>query len=192
MLYNGSPSEALQMASEVLSVYWELVTTSDAPVDWRCQHEYSESFSSTTELYSESPTPHFTGENFSLRLLQGSVVQTSGGRWTTVCPSLQTVMVGSQWRPLREDRSETCTSLASSSPPSVEEYCSYSLSTVLSHKRYQCFCFVSSCITCALIKFSHKFQPYCNKAGLGSPARLSRGTPSRSTSPPLLTKMVEA
>ncbi|XP_019123350.1 macrophage colony-stimulating factor 1b isoform X2 [Larimichthys crocea] len=68
MLYRGSPSEALQRASEVLSVYWELVTMSDAPVDWRCQHEYTESFGSTTELPTElhtelpteSPTQHFT------------------------------------------------------------------------------------------------------------------------------------
>ncbi|XP_040007779.1 macrophage colony-stimulating factor 1b isoform X4 [Xiphias gladius] len=58
-LYSGSPSEALQRASEVLSVYWELVTTSDAPVDWSCQHEYTETFSSTTELSRESST-YFT------------------------------------------------------------------------------------------------------------------------------------
>ncbi|KAF3860619.1 hypothetical protein F7725_000874 [Dissostichus mawsoni] len=53
-------SEALQKAAEVLSVYWELVTTSDAPVDWRCQHEYTEMFDSTTTLYTESPTEYFT------------------------------------------------------------------------------------------------------------------------------------
>lgn len=72
MLYRGSPSEALQRASEVLSVYWELVTTSDAPVDWRCQHEYTETFGSTTELYTESPPPHFTGVNLSRA--EGSVM----------------------------------------------------------------------------------------------------------------------
>ncbi|XP_045912872.1 macrophage colony-stimulating factor 1b isoform X3 [Micropterus dolomieu] len=60
MLYRGSPTEALQRASEVLSVYWELVTTSDAPVDWRCQHEYTETFGSTTELPTESTTQYFT------------------------------------------------------------------------------------------------------------------------------------
>ncbi|XP_053173471.1 macrophage colony-stimulating factor 1b [Scomber japonicus] len=60
MLYRGSPSEALQRASEVLSVYWELVTTSDTPVDWRCQHEYTEVISSTTELSTESTTQHYT------------------------------------------------------------------------------------------------------------------------------------
>uniref|UniRef100_A0A671X5P5 Colony stimulating factor 1b (macrophage) n=1 Tax=Sparus aurata TaxID=8175 RepID=A0A671X5P5_SPAAU len=63
MLYRGSPSEALQKASEVLSVYWELVTRSDAPVDWRCQNEYTEVFSSTTELPTESSAYHFTGGN---------------------------------------------------------------------------------------------------------------------------------
>ncbi|XP_005448802.1 macrophage colony-stimulating factor 1b isoform X1 [Oreochromis niloticus] len=64
VLYRGSPSDALQKVSEVLTVYWELVTTSDAPVDWRCQHEYTETFGSTTELYTElyteSITQHFT------------------------------------------------------------------------------------------------------------------------------------
>ncbi|KAM7411672.1 hypothetical protein PAMA_021588 [Pampus argenteus] len=60
MLYRGSPLEALQRASEVLSVYWELVTTGDTPVDWRCQHEYTEVFGSTTDLYTDSSTQHFT------------------------------------------------------------------------------------------------------------------------------------
>lgn len=60
MLYRGSPSEALQRAFEVLTVYWELVTMSDAPIDWRCQHEYMEVFSSTTELPVESSTQYFT------------------------------------------------------------------------------------------------------------------------------------
>lgn len=67
MLYRGSPLEALQRVSEVLSVYWELVTMSDVPVDWRCQHEYTETFGSTTELFielsTESSTAHFTGGN---------------------------------------------------------------------------------------------------------------------------------
>ncbi|KAG7228212.1 hypothetical protein INR49_013375, partial [Caranx melampygus] len=56
MLYRGSPTEALQRVSDVLSVYWELVTTSDTPVDWRCQHEYTETFDSTTEPSTDSPT----------------------------------------------------------------------------------------------------------------------------------------
>ncbi|XP_030589760.1 macrophage colony-stimulating factor 1b isoform X3 [Archocentrus centrarchus] len=60
MLYSGSPSDALQKVSEVLTVYWELVTTSDTPVDWSCQHEYAETFGSTTELYTESLTQYFT------------------------------------------------------------------------------------------------------------------------------------
>lgn len=61
MLYRGSPLEALQRVSEVLSVYWELVTMSDVPVDWRCQHEYTETFGSTTDL--STSTEHFTGGN---------------------------------------------------------------------------------------------------------------------------------
>ncbi|XP_065817181.1 macrophage colony-stimulating factor 1b isoform X2 [Labrus bergylta] len=104
MLYRGSPSEALQRASEVLSAYWELVTTSDAPVDWHCQQEYIETFGSSTELFTESPTEHFT------------------------------VMVSTQRRPHTGDQTETCTSLASSLPPSAEDCCSSSHSTVSSHK----------------------------------------------------------
>ena len=61
MLYRGSPLEALQRASEVLSIYWELVTMSDVPVDWRCQHEYSDFFSSTTEQSTDSSTHSSTG-----------------------------------------------------------------------------------------------------------------------------------
>uniref|UniRef100_A0A665TIN1 Colony stimulating factor 1b (macrophage) n=1 Tax=Echeneis naucrates TaxID=173247 RepID=A0A665TIN1_ECHNA len=38
IVYTGSPTEALQSASEVLTVYWELVTASDTPVDWRCRN----------------------------------------------------------------------------------------------------------------------------------------------------------
>ncbi|MEQ2219586.1 hypothetical protein XENOCAPTIV_020340 [Xenoophorus captivus] len=60
-VYRGSPIEALQRVSEVLSIYWELVTTSDSPVDWRCQQEYSDSVSSMTELPAESTTQYFTG-----------------------------------------------------------------------------------------------------------------------------------
>uniref|UniRef100_A0A3Q3X964 Uncharacterized protein n=1 Tax=Mola mola TaxID=94237 RepID=A0A3Q3X964_MOLML len=60
MLYRGSPLEALKRASEVLSIYWELVTMSNAPVDWRCQHEYSDFFSSTTEQSTEQSTDSST------------------------------------------------------------------------------------------------------------------------------------
>ncbi|XP_017264858.1 macrophage colony-stimulating factor 1b isoform X2 [Kryptolebias marmoratus] len=61
MVHHGSTLDALRKASDVLSVYWELVTTSDSPVDWRCQYEYSESFGSTTEeLPAESTTRYFT------------------------------------------------------------------------------------------------------------------------------------
>lgn len=60
MLYRSSPSDALQRALEVLSVYWELVTMSDSPIDWRCQHEYTDTLSSTTELPAESTTQYYT------------------------------------------------------------------------------------------------------------------------------------
>ncbi|XP_068196226.1 macrophage colony-stimulating factor 1b isoform X2 [Antennarius striatus] len=60
MLYRGSPSEALQRASEVLALYWELVTMSDVSVDWRCQHEYTDAFGSTTDTSIESSTEYYT------------------------------------------------------------------------------------------------------------------------------------
>ncbi|XP_071776912.1 macrophage colony-stimulating factor 1b [Centroberyx gerrardi] len=60
MPFTGSPTEALQRALEVLSAYWELVTTSDTPVDWRCQREYTEAFGSTTELSTNPSTQHLT------------------------------------------------------------------------------------------------------------------------------------
>lgn len=66
MLHSSSPIEALQRASEVLSDYWELVTKSDVPLDWRCQHEYTESFGTTTELSTEPSTQYFTGESLYL------------------------------------------------------------------------------------------------------------------------------
>uniref|UniRef100_A0A665T733 Colony stimulating factor 1b (macrophage) n=1 Tax=Echeneis naucrates TaxID=173247 RepID=A0A665T733_ECHNA len=56
IVYTGSPTEALQSASEVLTVYWELVTASDTPVDWRCQHEYTEIFDCSTEPPSVPPS----------------------------------------------------------------------------------------------------------------------------------------
>ncbi|XP_061590806.1 macrophage colony-stimulating factor 1b [Cololabis saira] len=71
ILYRGSPSEALQKVSEVLAVYWELVTTSDSPVDWTCQHEYTESFGSTTNLPTESTTQDFT-DSYSQKSVQAS------------------------------------------------------------------------------------------------------------------------
>ncbi|XP_061634674.1 macrophage colony-stimulating factor 1b isoform X3 [Phyllopteryx taeniolatus] len=56
VLYRGSPGEALQKASRVLSVYLELVTKSDAPMNWSCQYEYSKFLSSSTEQPKVSPT----------------------------------------------------------------------------------------------------------------------------------------
>ncbi|XP_068608231.1 macrophage colony-stimulating factor 1b [Brachionichthys hirsutus] len=60
MLYRGSPSEALQRASEVLALYWELVTMRDMSVNWRCHHEYIDAFGSTTEMFIESATEQYT------------------------------------------------------------------------------------------------------------------------------------
>ncbi|KAM6924847.1 macrophage colony-stimulating factor 1b [Xenentodon cancila] len=80
ILYRGSPSEALQKVSEVLAVYWELVTTSDSPVDWTCQHEYTETFGSTTDLETfgsttdsatESTTQDFT-DSYGQKSVQAS------------------------------------------------------------------------------------------------------------------------
>ncbi|XP_067096757.1 macrophage colony-stimulating factor 1b [Osmerus mordax] len=53
--FRESPSEALARVQEILSVYWELVTTSNTPVDWNCQREYAESSGLATHLYT-SPT----------------------------------------------------------------------------------------------------------------------------------------
>ncbi|XP_046896438.1 macrophage colony-stimulating factor 1b isoform X4 [Hypomesus transpacificus] len=53
--FRESPSVALARVQEILSVYWELVTTSNTPVDWDCQREYAESSELATHLYT-SPT----------------------------------------------------------------------------------------------------------------------------------------
>lgn len=123
-LHRGSTSEALQRASEVLSAYWELVTTSDAPVDWRCQHEYTDAFGSTPELYTESPTPYFTGgnlfcpENELMIGLRGAPLRSAH----RCLFSPQTVTVAARRRPRTEGRSETCTCSASSWSPSADCY----------------------------------------------------------------------
>lgn len=62
IVHRGSPLDALRKVSEVLNVYWELAATGGSPVDWRCQDEYSETFSSPTEeLPAESTSQYFTG-----------------------------------------------------------------------------------------------------------------------------------
>lgn len=147
MLYSSSPIEALQRASEVLSDYWELVTKSDVPLDWRCQHEYTESFGSTTELSTEPSTQYFTGEDLYLlesalmdhRVLRISLKKTNQKNvWFFFFK--QKVMGENQQRHHTETLSETCTSSASSSLLSAEDCCSFSLSTASSHKRYTCIC----------------------------------------------------
>ncbi|KAG7256879.1 hypothetical protein CRUP_028363 [Coryphaenoides rupestris] len=67
--FKQSPLEALQRALEVLSVYWELVTTRETPVDWQCESEYSVAFVLSTEVPTSPPTYLFTtgGSLVSLR-----------------------------------------------------------------------------------------------------------------------------
>lgn len=68
-----------------------------------------------------------------------------------------------------ETPSQTCTSWASSSPPSAEGCCSSSLSTASSHKRYTCICCaIAPNLTCSYEVSGHAFHSYCNKARLGS------------------------
>ncbi|XP_010864078.2 macrophage colony-stimulating factor 1b isoform X2 [Esox lucius] len=42
MSVHSTPSEALWRVHGVLSEYWELVTSSDSPVDWSCEQEYTD------------------------------------------------------------------------------------------------------------------------------------------------------
>lgn len=147
MLYRGSPLEALQRASEVLSIYWELVTMSNAPVDWRCQHEYSDFFSSTTEQSTDSSTHHSTGGRslLSRKLCDQlhSGLDPLGSYIITIINILQKVMVENQQRPHTERQSETCTRSALSLPLSAGDCCSCLPSTVSSHKRYKRFYFAT-------------------------------------------------
>uniref|UniRef100_A0A3Q3XQK3 Uncharacterized protein n=1 Tax=Mola mola TaxID=94237 RepID=A0A3Q3XQK3_MOLML len=117
MLYRGSPLEALKRASEVLSIYWELVTMSNAPVDWRCQHEYSDFFSSTTEQSTEQSTDSSTHHSAGGRSLLSrklcdqlhSSLDPLGSYIIAIINILQKVMVENQQRPHTERQSETCT-----------------------------------------------------------------------------------
>ncbi|XP_056448133.1 macrophage colony-stimulating factor 1b isoform X2 [Gadus chalcogrammus] len=58
--FQQSPLEALRRALEVLSVYWELMTTMEGPVDWQCESEYTVAFVVSTEVPTNLPTVHFT------------------------------------------------------------------------------------------------------------------------------------
>uniref|UniRef100_A0A673LWD0 Colony stimulating factor 1b (macrophage) n=1 Tax=Sinocyclocheilus rhinocerous TaxID=307959 RepID=A0A673LWD0_9TELE len=44
--YNESPVQALQRVEEVLSLYLHLITTTNTPVNWTCEQEYTPSTSS--------------------------------------------------------------------------------------------------------------------------------------------------
>ncbi|CAL8367747.1 unnamed protein product [Lota lota] len=61
--FQQSPLEALRRALEVLSVYWELMTTMEAPVDWQCESEYTVAFVVSTEVPTNLPTDHFTTDS---------------------------------------------------------------------------------------------------------------------------------
>lgn len=50
MSFSSSPSEALGRVQDVLSEYWELVTTRDSPVDWSCEREYRDTQEPPTAL----------------------------------------------------------------------------------------------------------------------------------------------
>lgn len=50
MSLRSSPSEALGRVQDVLSEYWELVTTRDSPVDWSCEREYTDTAEPPTAL----------------------------------------------------------------------------------------------------------------------------------------------
>lgn len=79
-----------------------------------------------------------------------------------VCPFLQTVMTEILCRALRENQSVTCTSWVSSSHLSVEDCCSFLLSTASSHTRYPsfCFCFNLQDRMCPC-QVSQAFKSYC-------------------------------
>uniref|UniRef100_A0A3Q2QA62 Colony stimulating factor 1b (macrophage) n=1 Tax=Fundulus heteroclitus TaxID=8078 RepID=A0A3Q2QA62_FUNHE len=140
MVYQGSPMEALQKVSEVLSVYWELVTTSDSPVDWRCQQEYSESFGSTTELPAGSTAQYFTDSY----------------DWISA--------KASQRRPVREvyQLGFIIASICGGLLLILTLYC------LAVHKVPAFVSCKLQKITCVLINFANAFQSYCNKAVIGS------------------------
>ena len=60
MSFEQSPLEALRRALEVLSVYWELMTTAEGPVDWQCESEYTVAFVVSTEVSTNLPPVRFT------------------------------------------------------------------------------------------------------------------------------------
>ncbi|KAG9339722.1 hypothetical protein JZ751_023369 [Albula glossodonta] len=55
-VYRESPREALERVKEVFSLYLELMSTSNTPVDWNCDEEYAEN-----ELGSSTPLAQTTG-----------------------------------------------------------------------------------------------------------------------------------
>uniref|UniRef100_A0A671R3H6 Colony stimulating factor 1b (macrophage) n=1 Tax=Sinocyclocheilus anshuiensis TaxID=1608454 RepID=A0A671R3H6_9TELE len=66
--YNESPVQALQRVEEVLSLYLHLITTTNTPVNWTCEDEYSSNLpptvtqltTSTVELFRQDPQWSFS------------------------------------------------------------------------------------------------------------------------------------
>uniref|UniRef100_A0A4W5N7D0 Colony stimulating factor 1b (macrophage) n=1 Tax=Hucho hucho TaxID=62062 RepID=A0A4W5N7D0_9TELE len=62
MSFSSSPSEALGRVQDVLSEYWELVTTRDSPVDWSCEREYTDTAEPLTALPTKAPQTGLDGD----------------------------------------------------------------------------------------------------------------------------------
>lgn len=175
MLYSSSPIEALQRASEVLSDYWELVTKSDVPLDWRCQHEYTESFGSSTELSTEPSTEYFTGE--SLLLLENSLMDLKISSefpdvqiTKTKSISFQTESYGRKSaksyhkNPVRDlyQLGFIIASVCGGLLFILTLYC------LITQKVHVHLLHYHPNLTCSYEVSGHAFQSYCNKARLGS------------------------
>ncbi|CAL8325326.1 unnamed protein product [Merluccius merluccius] len=74
--FKQSPLEALRRALEVLSDYWELMTTRETPVDWQCESEYTVAFAVSTEEPTNLPTDHFTTGNDSATRVERCLANT--------------------------------------------------------------------------------------------------------------------
>ncbi|KAF4109750.1 macrophage colony-stimulating factor 1b isoform X1 [Onychostoma macrolepis] len=85
--YNESPVQALQRVEEVLSLYLHLITTTNTPVNWTCEQEYSSNLPPTvtqlttsTEvalgLFGQDPQKSFSDDFYRLGFI---VVSVCGG-----------------------------------------------------------------------------------------------------------------
>ncbi|XP_016112220.1 uncharacterized protein [Sinocyclocheilus grahami] len=75
--YNESPVQALQRVEEVLSLYLHLITTTNTPVNWTCEQEYSSNMPPTVtqlttsteaavELFRQDPQGSFSDDFYRL------------------------------------------------------------------------------------------------------------------------------